>query len=34
LALGKRNVDRVGDPVFEVVGLEICGGEHGIRYCC
>ena len=34
LALGKRDVDRVGDPVFEVVGLEICGGEHGIRYCC
>ena len=34
LALGKRNVDRVGDPVFEVVGLEICGGEHGLRYCC
>lgn len=34
LALGKRNVDRVGDPVFEVVRLEICGGEHGLRYCC
>lgn len=34
LALGKRNVDRVWDPVFEVVRLEICGGEHGIRYCC
>ena len=34
LALGKRNVDRVWDPVFEVVGLEICGGEHGLRYCC
>ena len=34
LALGKRDVDRVGDPVFEVVGLEIGGGEHGIRYCC
>ena len=34
LALGKRNVDRVGDPVFEVVGFEICGGEHGLRYCC
>jgi hypothetical protein len=34
LALGKRNVHRVGDPVFEVVGLEICGGEHEIRYCC
>ena len=28
LALGKRNVDRVGDPVFEVVGLEICGCQH------
>ena len=34
LALGKRDVDRVGDPVVEVVGLEICGGEHGLRYCC
>ena len=34
LALSKRDVDRVGDPVFEVVGLEICGGEHGLRYCC
>ena len=34
LALGKRNVDRVWDPVFEVVGFEICGGEHGLRYCC
>lgn len=34
LALGERNVDRVGDPVFEVVRLEICGGEHGLRYCC
>ena len=34
LALGKRNVDRVWDPVFEVVGLEICGGKHGLRYCC
>ena len=34
LALGKRNVDRVWDPVFEVVGLEVCGGEHGLRYCC
>ena len=34
LALGKRNVDRIWDPVFEVVGLEICGGEHGLRYCC
>jgi hypothetical protein len=32
LALGKRNVDRVGDPVFEVVRLEICRGEHeGIK---
>lgn len=28
LALGKRNVHRVRDPVFEVVGLEICGGKH------
>ena len=34
LALGKRNVDRVWDPVFEVVRLEICGGKHGLRYCC
>ncbi len=34
LALGKRDVYRVWDPVFEVVGLEICGGEHGLRYCC
>ncbi len=34
LALGKSDVGRVGDPVFEVVGLEICGGEHGLRYCC
>jgi hypothetical protein len=33
LALGKRNVHRARDPVFEVVGFEICGGEHGIRYC-
>ena len=29
LALGKRNVDRVGDPVIEVVGLEVGGSEHG-----
>ena len=28
LALGKRDVDRVGDPAFEVVGLEICGCQH------
>ena len=28
LALGKRNVDRVGNPVFEVVGLEISGCQH------
>ena len=34
LALGKRNVDRVGDPVFEVVGLEVGGCGHGLRYCC
>ncbi len=34
LALGKRDVYRVWDPVFEVVGFEICGGEHGLRYCC
>lgn len=34
LALGKRNVDRVGNPVFEVVGFEILGGKHGLRYCC
>ena len=27
-ALGKRYVDRVWDPVFEVVGLEICGCKH------
>ena len=32
LALGKRNVDRIWDPVVEVVRLEICGGEHGLRY--
>jgi len=32
LALGKRDVDRVWDSVFEVVRLEICGGEHeGIK---
>ena len=29
LALGERDVDRVEDPVFEVVGLEICGFKHG-----
>ena len=29
LALGKRNVDRVRDPVFEVVGLEVGGCGHG-----
>ena len=34
LALGERNVDRVGDPVFEVVGLEVGGCGHRIRYCC
>ena len=28
LALGKRNVDRVGDPVLEVVGLKVGGSEH------
>ncbi len=28
LALGKCNVHRVWDPVFEVVGLEICGCQH------
>ena len=28
LALGKRNVDRVGDPVVEVVGFVICGCQH------
>lgn len=28
LALGKGDVHRVGDPVFEVVGLEICGCKH------
>ena len=28
LALGKRDVDRIWDPVFEVVGLEICGCQH------
>ena len=31
LALGKRDVDRVGDPVFEVVGLEVGGCGHGLR---
>jgi hypothetical protein len=34
LALGKRDVDRVGDPVFEVVGLVVGGCGHGLRYCC
>ena len=34
LALGKRNVDRVGDPVVEVVALEVGGCGHGLRYCC
>ena len=34
LALGKGDVHRVGDLVLEVVGFEICGGEHGLRYCC
>ena len=34
LALGKRDVDRVGDPVFEIVGLEVGGCGHGLRYCC
>ena len=29
LALRKRDVDRVGDPVFEVVGFEVSGREHG-----
>ena len=33
LALGKRNVDRVWNPVFEVVGLEVGGCGHGLRYC-
>jgi hypothetical protein len=28
LALGKRNVDRVGNPVLEVVGFEVGGGDH------
>ena len=28
LALGKRNVDRVWDPVLEVVGFEVGGSEH------
>ena len=32
LALGKRNVDRIWNPVFEVVGLEVGGCGHGIRY--
>ena len=34
LALGKRNVDRVGDPVVEVVGLVVGGCGHGLRYFC
>ena len=34
LALGKGDVHRVGDPVFEVVGLEVGGCGHGLRYCC
>ncbi len=34
LAFGERNVDRVGDPVLEVVGLVMCGGGHGMRYGC
>ena len=34
LALGKGDVHRVGDPVFEVVGLKVGGCEHGLRYCC
>ena len=34
LALGKRNIDRVGDPVVEVVALEVGGCGHGLRYCC
>ncbi len=29
LALGKRNVHRVWNPVFEVVGFEVGGCEHG-----
>ena len=28
LALGKCDVDRVGDPVVEVVRFEICGCQH------
>ena len=31
LALGKRNVDRVWDPVFEVVGLVGGGCGHGVK---
>jgi hypothetical protein len=31
LALGQCDVHRVGDPVIEVVGLEIGGCGHGIR---
>jgi hypothetical protein len=34
LALGKRNVHRVGDPVVEVIGFEVGGCDHGLRYCC
>jgi len=29
LALGKRNVHRVWNPVFEVVGLKVGRGKHG-----
>jgi hypothetical protein len=29
LALGQRNVDRVGDPVVEVIGLKVGGCGHG-----
>ena len=32
LALGKRDVHRVGDPVFEVVGFEVGRCEHGKWY--
>ena len=28
LALGKRNVHRVEDPVLEVVGFKVGGSEH------
>ena len=34
LALGKRDVDRIWDPVFEVVRLEVGGCGLGLRYCC